>query len=155
MGGVGGDDDGNDIEQKQQNRRPQQQNLVGLKHHSMILIINIILLSANTKLRFWSRCPHLGNELHTSTHAKLSSYPVTCVCQPSNLAGFYGQSLLFNVGVVTPMRRRHLALLHALGHVLVYGLSCTREQVESSMSNSSAVLSFFCLLHSTLPSWSG
>jgi hypothetical protein len=37
-----------------------------------------------------------------TTHAKLSSYPVTCVCQPSNSAGFYGQSLLFNVGVVTP-----------------------------------------------------
>jgi hypothetical protein len=66
-------------------------------------IINRILLSANTNLRFWSHRPHLGNELHTSTHAKLSSYPVTCVCQPSNLSGFYGQSLLFNVDVVTPM----------------------------------------------------
>jgi hypothetical protein len=68
-----------------------------------VIIINIILLSANTNLCFWSRRPHLGNELHTCTHAKSSSYPVTCVCQPSNSASFYGQSLLFNVGVVTPM----------------------------------------------------
>jgi hypothetical protein len=63
-----------------------------LDHFTLYIIINIILLSANTNLRFWSRRPHLGNELHTFTHAKLSSYPVTCVCQPSKSSGFYGQS---------------------------------------------------------------
>jgi hypothetical protein len=62
------------------------------------------------------------------------SYPVTCF-QPSNSAGDYGQSLLFNIGVVTPMP----------GHVLGCRLSCTRDQVKSSMSNSSTVLRFFCL----------
>jgi hypothetical protein len=68
----------------------------------MFYCINKILLSANTNLRFWLRRPHLGNDLHTSTHAKLSSYPVTTSVF----------SLL--------CRRRHLSLLHAMGHVLVY-----------------------------------
>jgi hypothetical protein len=33
-----------------------------------LVIINIILLSANTAEKLQSRRPHMGNELHTFTH---------------------------------------------------------------------------------------
>jgi hypothetical protein len=90
--------------------------------------------------------PHMLNYIHILSHV--------CVNRP--IWSVSMGKVYFSTSVLSLLcRRHHLAFLHALAHVLVYRLSCTREQVESSMSNSSAVLSFFCLLHSTLPSWSG
>jgi hypothetical protein len=119
-------------------------------------IINIILLSANTNLLFWSRRPHLGNELCILPHMLNYLHILSYVCVNRPIRPVSMGKVYFSMSELSLLCRRcHLALLHALGHVLVYRLSCTREQVESSMSNSSAVLSFFCLLHSTLPSRSG
>jgi hypothetical protein len=79
--------------------------------------------------------PHMLIYLHILSHV--------CVNRPIRPVSM--GKVYFSTSVLSLLcRRRHLALLRALGHVLVYWLSCTREQVESSMNNSSAVLSFCC-----------